>query len=783
MRFEFGNIPIPQPTAAAPAQLSHKFHQALALHQQGQPARAQVVCEEILKIEPDHFDTLNLLGLIAGQTNDLKRAVELFDRAIAANPNHAPTYCNRGYALQESRQLEAALASYDRALAIHAAYALAHNNRGNVLRLLGRLEEALASFDRAVAISPAFVQPHYNRGLVLVEFQRLEEALASYNQAIALKRDYADAYSQRAVVLYLLKQFESAVASYDQALAINPADSAGWMVRGNILKEAKQLDAALASYDRAIAVDPGNADAYLNRGTAFYEQRKFDAAIADYNRAVAISPNFAAAYYNRANVLRCVKNYEAAAESYDTARSMDPSIRFLPGDCREARMHLCDWHEFEADVARITTGVERGEAVCNPFCAQVLSESARLQRKAAEIWAREICPPDASLPTIRKLASHEKIRIGYFSADFRIHPVPALAAEMIETHDRSRFDVTAFSFGPDTGDEMRKRMERAFERFIDVRDKSDQQIALLARHMELDIAVDLGGFTEDSRANIFALRAAPIQVSYLGYLGTMGAEYIDYLIADRTIIPVESRPHYGEKIIYLPSYQANDSKRRIADRVFAREELGLPRTGFVFCCFNANYKIIPATFDGWMRILGRVEGSVLFLYAHNRAASINLRKEARSRGIDPERLVFGERLAIPEYLARYRAADLFLDTLPYNAGTTASDALWAGLPVLTRVGEAFASRMAASLLNAIDLPELITYTQRQYEDLAVQLATDPLRLARIKQRLAEKRLTASLFDTPRFTRHLEAAFTELYRRYQSDLPKEDLHVDQAARMM
>ena len=441
-----------------------------------------------------------------------------------------------------------------------------------------------------------------------------------------------------------------------------------------------------------------------------------------------------------------------------------------------ARMRICDWGDLDDQLAQLAARIGRNEKAVFPFPVLALSDSLPLQRKTAEIWVQDECPASDALPVIPKRPKSGKLRIGYFSADFGNHPVSFLTAELFETHDRDKFELTAFSFGANENHDMRKRVEAAFDQFIDVRNRSDKDVAMLARSLEIDIAVDLGGFTKDSRTNIFAMRAAPLQASYLGYLGTMGAEYIDYLIADSTIIPEEYQKHYSEKIVYLPSYQANDSKRRIADKVFSREELGLPQTGFVFCCFNNNYKITPGTFGSWMRILQKVEGSVLFLYAENEPAAINLKKEAALRGVAPDRLVFGKRLPAPEYLARYRSADLFLDTLPYNAGTTASDALWAGLPVLTCAGEAFASRVAASLLNAIHLPELITSTQEEYEALAIALAANPERLRQIRQKLVNNRLTTPLFDTARFTRHLEAAYNAMYERYQADLPPAHIHI-------
>lgn len=413
--------------------------------------------------------------------------------------------------------------------------------------------------------------------------------------------------------------------------------------------------------------------------------------------------------------------------------------------------------------------------MATPFSFLALSSSLLLQRKAAEIWIKANYPEDKELGIIPKRTRKEKIRLGYFSMDFRNHPVSLLAAGLFEAHNRDKFEVFAFSYGPNIRDEMRTRLEGAFDKFIDVRDKSSKEIAHLARLMEIDIAIDLAGLTGEARTDIFALRAAPLQVNYLGYAGTMAARYIDYLIADKQVIPEKNKAQYAEKIVYLPSFQANDRKRTISDRVFTRDELGLPQAGFVYCCLVNSYKIAPDTFDGWMRIMKRVEGSVLFLRADSQLLETNLRAEAACRGVDASRLVFGKGLPTPEYLARYRCVDLFLDTFPFNAGTTASDALWVGLPVVTCVGEAFASRMAASLLNAVNLPELITASQGEYEALAVELATNPERINAIRQKLERNRMTTPLFDTELFARHIEKAYAKMMDCYHTNLLPD--HID------
>jgi len=441
-----------------------------------------------------------------------------------------------------------------------------------------------------------------------------------------------------------------------------------------------------------------------------------------------------------------------------------------------AKMKICSWSGLAESLEDISKKVVANERVVNPFPLLALNDDALLHKKCSEIYIQSRYPFNPVLEPISKRPQNQKIRIGYFSADFKNHPVAFLIAELFEIHDRSQFEIYAFSLLK-AADDMGGRLKLAFDHFIEVGNKSDIEIAQLSRGLNIDIAVDLTGITDSSRTGIFSYRAAPIQVNYLGYPGTMGADYIDYIVADKTLIPVESQSCYLEKVVYLSnSYQVNDRKRLISDRQFTKQELGLPENGFVFCCFNNNFKILPATFDGWMRILSTVEGSVLWLLQDNSWVVENLKKEAKKQGIAADRLVFAERLPLPEHLARHRQADLFLDTFPYNAHTTTSDALWAGLPVLTLMGKSFASRVAASLLNAIGLPELITNTQEEYEALAIELAMNPQKLADIKLKLAHNRLTTPLFDTPLFTKNLESAYTKMYECNQNDLGPDHISI-------
>jgi len=716
---------------------------ARVLYGAGDRSEAERLCRQALALDEKHFEALTLLGFIAARTGRPVEAVELLGRAIAARPQDAVTHYNRANILRKLGRLDDALEGYDRALKLAPALVEAHNNRGLTLRQMGCLAESLASYDRAVGLKPDYSEAQNNRGNVLREMRRLEEALAAYARALESRAGFVEAHANRGVVLHELRRLEAALASFDRAIGLNPQYAEAHNGRGNVLSDLRRFDAALASYDRAAAIKPDKADAYVNRG----------------------------------NVLRDLKRYREALASYDQALAREPEHPWLYGSWLHTRMRLCDWRDLEATSATLAARIERGETVTAPFFLLGLSDSPSLQRRAAQVWVAKTCPPSEALPPLIKHPRHARIRVAYFSADFYRHATANLVAGLFENHDRARFHVMAFCLGASAHDEMRARLLAAFDRFLDVHDKSDREIAELSRALEVDIAVDLKGFTQGARTGIFACRAAPVQVSYLGYPATMGAPYIDYLIADSTLVPPESREHYTERVVSLPgSYQVNDRMRPIGEGAPERARYGLPAGAFVFCCFNGAYKITPPVFDGWMRILRRVENSILWLLEDNGAACDNLRVAAEARGVSASRLIFARRAPPSEHLGRQRLADLFLDTSPCNAHTTASDALWAGLPVITRVGESFAGRVAASLLGAVGLPELVTSTPDEYERCAVELAADPHRLLELRERLRRNRLTAPLFDTAAFARRLESAYLRMYERSQAELQPEPFDV-------
>lgn len=653
----------------------------------------------------------------------------------------------------------------------------------HVLRLLGviaaqrkQYPEALNYLNSSIRSLPRNALALSNLGNVYLELKDYSSALASYDKSIKIDSKYEEAWSNKGNALYELKQFEEALVHHERAIALNPNYAEAYTNKGNALNRLKRFKEALDYHDRALSLKLNYVEAYTNKGVTLNELKRFDEAIAHYDKALSINPDYVEAYTNKAIILMELKRYADAVLQYRKALGLKPEIDWMAGNLLHTEMIICSWSDFEERLKVLVGKIQQDEKVASPFNLLSLSDNNLLHQQASTIYSQALYPPNNELGPIDKHSRQDKIRVGYFSADFKNHAVAILTAELFELHDKNQFEIIAFSYGADDKSLMRARLNQAFDQFIDVSAMTDVEIATLARELQIDIAVDLGGYTAESRPGIFAYRSAPMQVSYIGYLGTMGASYMDYLVADHTIVPQGSEKYYSEKIVYLPSYQVNDRTRMISDKQFTRQELGLPETGFVFCCFNNNYKILPATFDSWMRILKAVEGSVLFLYAQNQWAEDNLKKEALARGVDSARLVFGKTIPTDEYLARYRVCDLFLDTLPYNAGTIASDALWAVLPVLTLMGQSFASRMAASLLQAIGLPDLITSSCQEYEALAINLAMQPEKLGAIREALMKNRLTTPLFDTPVFTKNLEKAYIKMYEQYQADLQPEQITI-------
>ena len=678
--------------------------------------KAKFFLLKIIKLQPNNFHATHSLGIIFSIEKNYTESVNFFEKALNLEPKNELVIYNMSFA---------------------------YNNLANYFKDLNKYNESLSYYDKAININPNYSHAWNNKGNLLKDLMRYEEA----------------------------------IIHYDHAIKIDPKYEVAWNNKGNVLKELGHHQEALNHYKKAIEIKPNYEFAWNNKGIILKERNNFKDALACFNQALAINANYSSALNNKGNLLRELKNYEESFSCYYKAYQIDPNINYLLGNIIQAKSFICDWKNLKKETKFLEKQILSFKSCVTPLVSLSLFNDSKLNNIVSTIFSKNEYPLNSKLGSNFKINKNKKIKIGYYSNDFREHPVANLAVEMFELHNRDMFEIIAFSFCPPNDGYMQKRLKKTFDQFIEVYDMTDFEVAKLSRDLNIDIAVDLMGYTLGNRTGIFALRAAPIQVNYLGFPGTMGCSYIDYVFVDKIIAPRDIVPFFSEKIVYLPNcYQPNDSKKEISKKIFSKNEMGIPSDSFVFCCFNNNYKITPDIFDIWMNILKNVDNSILWLLAGNQLSMNNLQKEAKERGVDPKRIIFANFAKLPEHLSRHSCADLFLDTFPYNAHTTASDALFSGLPLITKIGNTFASRVGASLLNSINLPELITDSFEQYESLAVELATNPSKLQSLKKKLLNNRMKSALFDSRLFTKNIESAYKEIYTRYENGLIPDHINI-------
>mgnify|MGYP001339937026 FL=1 len=678
------------------------------------------------------------------QNGKINEAKEICEEILKSEPNNFNAYYLLGVIAFQTKNYIKSDDLISKAIEINPKNSEFYNFKGIALIHINKFEEAIESWTKAIEIDPNSLDAYNNRGNALIKLKKNKLALKNFDQALKLKPNFSQALHNRSVVLKNLNKFEVALESVNKAIEINPKYVDAYNLKGVILRELNQIENSLNSYDKAIKLNPNFADAHLNRGNLLLNENK---------------------------------QLNLALESFTKALKINPNLNFLFGKYIHTKAWLSNWDFIDEEISSLKDKITSGMKTATPFPILSLIDLPDLQKKNAENYVKNEYSLSSNLEPIIKRPSNKKIRIGYYSADFNNHPTSFLMVQLLELHDRSNFEIFCFSLANRKDDEMRKRVSNSCDKFLDVSLKSDEEIARISRDLNIDIACDVMGFTKGNKFQIFAEKCAPIQVSYLAFPGTTGANFIDYVIADKTVISQELKKYYSEKIIFLPdTYQVNDSAKKISDKVFTREEMGLPKDSFVFCCFNKNYKILPRVFDIWMNLLKKVKGSVLWLLVENSKARENLKKEATKRNIDENRIIFAKIMPLNDHLARHRCADLFIDTFPYTAHTTCSDALWAGLPVVTRIGKSFASRVSASLLNAIDLPELITHSEEEFENLALDFANNKNKLNQVKVKLEKNKISNSLFNTKLYTKNIESSYKIIYDRYLKDLPVEDVEI-------
>ncbi|TAL01800.1 MAG: tetratricopeptide repeat protein [Rhodospirillaceae bacterium] len=725
-----------------PESIMKELEAGLAALEAGRLDAAERRLTAILATSPDDVNALHLLGLVRLHQGMTPEAAHLITRAVD----------------------------------LHPAFAAAWANLGNALLALGDGPAAIQAYERAEALAPG-AEVAFNLGNALMATGREPDAVAAYRRALAHKPDYIAAWNNLGLALQRVREMDGAVDAFGRALALNADDVAALVNLGNLLQLNGRLDEAIIYYARAVDLEPARREGHVNLGMALHARGRTSEAITAYRRALEINPRDADLLINLGQVLRAERQWNEAVAAYGAALGLkavhDESLSHYVHLSRQ----VCRWDGLDAYEARLVARARMPDFRGQPFPLLAVIDDPAVHLAAARHYARNTIPPVTPMNPGSRPPTRRRLRVAYLSADFAQHATTCLAAGLFEKHDKSRFEITALSFGPDDKSGMRPRLVAAFDRFIDVRGLSDTEAARTLRDLEIDIAVDLKGYTAGHRAAILSHRPAPVQVSYLGYPGTMGVGFIDYIVVDRFVVPAVEQPFYDEKLVHLPGcYQVNDSRRAMG-KIPTRTECGLPEKGFVFCSFNNTYKITPQIFDVWMRLLRAVPRSVLWLMGDNIWTPENLRREARARGVDPRSLVFADRIGVAAHLARHACADLFLDTNPCAAHTTASEALWAGLPLVTLAGRSFVSRVAGSLLQALGLPELVTTDIAAYEQLALYLATSSERLADLRRRLGEARDRSPVFDTEQFCRHLEAAYLRMWERHQQGLAPASFAVD------
>jgi predicted O-linked N-acetylglucosamine transferase (SPINDLY family) len=778
----------------------------------GELAKAIDCFKSVLEINPDFSEMHNNLGVLFQEVSKLSDAKFHFEKALELKPKFKEANNNLGNILKTMGMLQDAKLYYEQAVSIDSSYVEAFDNLGSVDRELGLLEDAINSYKQAFKIQPINSEREYNFGLLLQDLGRYKEAIVCYQKSLDLKPENSNAYNNLGISFKEINNLDASLRSYEKAISIDSKNFHAYNNLGNIFMDLGKTDKAIDYYKKSLDIDPNFAECHNNLGVVLMNLGNVEKSIACFKKALNCNSNYADAfnnlgiasnllgelgnsleYYQKAkkinpsmievysnlgNLLSDFDRLEEAEINYSKAFELEPNDFYNAGSLIHTRSKLCIWDNIKNISEALPSKVQKKLRAVQPFPLLAIVDDPKLHKKAAEIYVNHKFPENFDLPKINIYPRSNRIRIGYFSADFRLHPVANLTAELYETHDRAKFEVYAFSFGPDSNDEMNLRIKSGVDHFYDVRSMSHKDVAILSRSLEIDIAIDLGGFTQDTRTGIFAMRAAPIQVNYLGYSSTMGANYIDYIIADSILIPKKMQECYSEKVVYMPnSFMVNDTKKKISKRKFNRKQAELPDSGFVFCCFNNHYKITPTVFACWMRILTQVENSVLWLSDGNTLAVENLKKEATKHGVNESRIIFAPRLELREdHLVRIQLADLFLDTLPYNAHATTSDALQVKLPVLTHIGKSFASRVAASLINSVNLPELIAETQEQYEEMAIGLAKDTEKLKLVREKLKNNLPLSPLYNTPVYVKQLESAYQEMFERSQNGLEPAHVYV-------
>lgn len=790
--------------------INKQFDLALDFHQKGQVDHAAAAYLKIIEVNENHADAAHNLGVIYAQAGNFEQAVKYFNIAVKNSPENsvflcnlatalndfgqtreaityfekakllnsvsADIYYNLGNAYQKLNEFEKSIECYKKTLEINPNWLEAYLNCGNAYESLGKFYESLDCYEKIINISPRYAAAYINKGNVLRELNLLDAATKSYDIAKQLGVNNADSYLLSAEQMLKKGEYKNAIELCNNAVRFNPYDSRFYFFLGMNYFHIRDLNLGVENFQKAISLKENYAEAYNGLGLCFARALCYNQAQENFKKALEYQPELAIARINSADTFYAAGDIVSALNQFKKLNYEDQPLGLI----QFFKQRLADWTDYEKEYNEFITSLNRTRFLGtfeDPWHIQRITDSLEVSLNVARNY-QKLPNADFLKNDFKNRSKNKKIKIGFFSSDFREHAVTHLTLQFFSMCSRDRFEIYAFAFGKQYAapPELRQKIEKCFDKYIDINPLNDYEAVKLARKLNIDVAVDLSGITSEARPGIFANRAAPIQINYLGFTSTLGTDYHDYIIADPVVIPIESREFYTEKVVHLPCVMPFDTSHALSGVKFKRHEQGLPEEGFIFCSFNQHFKINPETFDTWMRILKRVPGSYLWMSQPYEPEAIpNLKKEAASRGIDTSRIIFASRIKeVEKHLARIALADLFLDTFPYNAHTSAIDTLWAGVPIVTRMGRSFASRLAGSLLKSVGLDDLVTDNIKDYEELAVSLALNPAKLKNYRNLLEKNRSTHRLFNTKLYTKNFEKAIEQMYHKHLSGEPPDHI---------
>ena len=756
-------------------QINLLYQQAIQFMQRNELKESEKLLNQIIKINSKIPEVHGLLGVVCGMQNQHHDAIKHFKNAIKMNSSEVSFYVNLGNAYDETSNFIESIKCYKKAISMGGANHIVWLGLGKAYFNISNYQLAIDALEESIKLNSMDARAWHNLGLSYFKIAKYKEAISKFEKELEIALD-ENIYISIGDCEYALGNINDALAYYDKAISLNPKSFEAYNSKAVIYRQLVKLEEAFESSTKSLDIKPFNSKGLMNLGIVLKTFRRYKDAINVFDEVLKLKINDVDALFNKATSLEFINKYEESLKTFEKLHAIHPYHDYLSGSYVNAQLRTYSWNHWDKNKAYLRDVLQKDISTSSPFLYLAVSDVKTQYIAATKYVTQEFLKEKENGCNWR--ASNRKLRIGYFSADFKEHPVSILTAELFELHDRQQFEVIGFSFqSAAEHDEVGKRVKSAFDQFIDLEGVPFEKALTTIREYEVDIAIDLGGHTEGSPLGYFNRYVAPIQISYIGHPGTTGADFIHYTIADENLIPEQYQKYYSEKIIYMPDcFQVNDSKRAIPKDQFTRTDCGLPENKTIFCCFNNSYKINPMMFDVWMRILNKVPNSVLWLLATEPFSEKNLIKEVQKRKIDPSRIYFGQRVKYEQYLSRFKVADLFLDTLPFNAGTTASDALWAGLPVLTCLGDSFSGRMAGSLLNAIGMPELVTSSMEEYEQLAIELGSHPEKIQQLKDKLETNRFTTPLFNPQLFTTNLERAYQQIYDDYLNNKPKNHVYI-------